>query len=134
MCVFCEIVKGKIPTDKIYEDGDVLAFLDIKPNNPGHTLVVPKKHYQNLEDIDEVTLSKLIIVVKKVGLMLKEKLGVVAYNVVENNDPQAGQVIPHIHFHLIPRYDNDGLRFCERLEGSRVPVISQEEIIDKLKC
>ncbi len=133
MCVFCEIIKGAIPADKIYEDDDVLSFLDIKPNNPGHTLVIPKKHFQNLEDIDDLALSKLIIAVKKVGQMLKEKLGVLAYNVVVNNGPLAGQIVPHIHFHLIPRYLNDGLRFCEKVEGSKIVKLSTEEIIAKLK-
>lgn len=133
MCVFCEIIKGNIPADKVYEDDDVLSFLDIKPNNPGHTLVIPKKHFQNLEEIDGLALGKLIIAVKKVGQMLKDKLGVLAYNIVVNNDPLAGQIVPHIHFHLIPRYQNDGLRFCKRVAGSKTLKLSTEEIIAKLK-
>lgn len=133
MCVFCEIVKGDIPADKIYEDDYVLAFLDIKPHNPGHTLVIPKKHYQNLEEIDEDSLAKLILAVKKVALMMKDKLGVLGYNVIENNNLIAGQVVPHIHFHIIPRYKNDGLRFFERIEGCKIPELSTKDFINKLK-
>ncbi len=108
MCIFCEIIKGNIPAYKVYEDDDIFAFLDIKPINPGHTLVVPKKHYKNLEEIPEEDLKKLIIAVKKVGYLLKSKLAIVGYNASVNNDPVAGQVIPHIHFHVIPRHMGDG--------------------------
>lgn len=132
MCVFCKIIKGELPADKIYEDADILAFLDIKAHNPGHALVVPKKHYQNLEEISEEDLKKLIIAVKKLGQMMKDKLAVSAYNIIQNNGPLAGQVVPHIHFHLIPRYENDGLRFFERLEDSKMPEISREDILNKL--
>lgn len=132
MCVFCEIIKGNIPADKIYEDDNVLAFLDAKPHNPGHSLIIPKKHFQNLEEIDEKTLTQLSIVLKKVGNMMKEKLGVSAYNVIENNGPLAGQVVSHIHFHIIPRYENDGLRFLKRIKDSKIPEISKEEVLKKL--
>ncbi len=110
MCVFCEIIKGSIPSHKVYEDDDVYAFLDIAPVSYGHTLVVPKEHYANMETIPEDVLCKLIAAVKKVGKAVKEGLGVAGYNISENNDPVAGQVIPHIHFHVIPRRRDDGLK------------------------
>jgi histidine triad (HIT) family protein len=109
-CVFCEIIKGNIPSYKVYEDDDVYAFLDIAPVSYGHTLVVPKEHYTNMEAIPEEVLRKLITAVKKVGKAVKEGLGVAGYNISENNDPVAGQVIPHIHFHIIPRRRGDGLK------------------------
>ena len=109
-CIFCEIIKGNIPSNKIYEDDNVYAFLDIMPISYGHTLVIPKEHYANIEDIPEEDLCSLIKGVKKVGAALKNGIGVVGYNVVVNNDPVSGQIIPHIHFHLIPRERKDGLQ------------------------
>jgi len=109
MCIFCQIVAGDIPCYKIYEDKKVLAFLDINPLNPGHTLIIPKHHYQNLEQIPAKELTYLILIVKKLGKRLKERLGVEGYAVSMNNDPVAGQEVPHVHFHLIPRATNDGL-------------------------
>lgn len=108
-CIFCKIAAGEIPSYKIYEDDEVLAFLDIAPVNPGHVLVIPKKHFRNLEDINEEELCKLMIVIKKIGQAIKDGLGVEGYNVIENNDPVAGQIINHLHFHIIPRRTDDGL-------------------------
>lgn len=108
-CIFCKIVRADIPSYKVYEDDYTLAFLDIAPVSKGHTLVIPKKHYVNFEDIPEEELSAVIKTVKRVGRMLKENFGVVGYNMQVNNDSIAGQIIPHIHFHLIPREEGDGL-------------------------
>ena len=109
-CIFCKIVAGDIPSHKVYEDDSVLAFLDIAPVNPGHTLVIPKKHFANLEEVPETELAELIAVVKKVGRAVKRGLNAAGYNVQVNNDPVAGQIIPHLHFHIIPRKDKDGLK------------------------
>lgn len=108
MCVFCQIVKGDIPAYKVYEDEKNLAFLDIRPVNPGHILVIAKRHFINLEEIPSEDLAELILVVQKMGRLIKEKLGYEGYNVSENNDPVAGQEIPHLHFHVIPRIAGDG--------------------------
>lgn len=109
MCIFCKLVSGELPSWKVYEDEKTLAFLDIKPIKLGHILVITKKHYQNLDDITPEDLNALMLTVKKMGAVLKEKLGVPGYNVCENNDPIAGQDIPHIHFHVVPREANDDL-------------------------
>lgn len=108
-CVFCKIVNGEIPSFKVYEDENTLAFLDINPVNPGHTLVMPKKHLANIEETDEEILCQVMKIVKKVGASLKKNLGALGYNVQVNNDPAAGQVVPHLHFHVMPRLKNDGL-------------------------
>lgn len=108
MCIFCQIVSGEIPSYKVYEDEKTLAFLDITPVNPGHTLVIPKAHYQDLGDIPDTELADLIVKVKEISRLLKDKLGFAGYNVTENNGVSAGQTIPHLHFHIIPRHDNDG--------------------------
>lgn len=131
MCIFCKIINSEIPCYKVYEDDVVLAFLDIKPLNPGHILVVPKNHYENLEEINETELAALILVVKKIGRMIKEKLGAAGYNVSENNGQVAGQEVPHLHFHIIPRHAGDGLGPWPRRgyqEGEA------EEIIKKLSA
>ena len=109
-CVFCKIIAGEIPSYKVYEDTEILAFLDINPTNPGHTLVVPKRHLVNIEEADEKILSRAMRVVKKVGASLKDNLAVPGYNVQVNNDPTAGRIVPHLHFHVVPRLAEDGLK------------------------
>jgi len=131
MCVFCKIVAGEIPSYKVYEDEKVLAFLDIKPVHPGHILVIPKKHAANLEEISEEDLKAVITVVKHIGSLIKNNLKYESYNVIENNDPVAGQEIPHLHFHLIPRLENDGLNLWAHQEYKPGEA---EEILRKLKA
>lgn len=114
MCLFCEIVSEKIPSYKVFESEKVLAFLDIAPVNYGHTLVIPKDHYVNMEEIPEDLLCEVIKIVKMVGKSLKDGLKVPGYNVSVNNDPVSGQIIPHIHFHVIPRKEGDGLKLWEQ--------------------
>lgn len=109
-CIFCKIINGEIPKYQVYEDDDVLGILDINPTRHGHVLVFPKKHSQNFESTDEETLAKLVGAVKKVGKSVKENLPAQSYNVAVNNDRAAGQIIPHIHFHIIPRNEGDGLK------------------------
>lgn len=109
-CIFCKIIAGELPSYKVYESDDVYAFLDIAPVSYGHVLVVPKEHYSNLEAIPEDILCKLMVGVKKVGRAIKDGLEIAGYNLTENNDPVAGQVINHIHFHIIPRRRDDGLK------------------------
>lgn len=130
MCIFCQIIAGELPAHKVYEDEQVVAILDIKPVHAGHILVLPKKHVANLEEISETDLSAVITVVKKIGGLLKEKLNYAGYNVVENNDPVAGQEIPHLHFHLIPRLENDGFNHWAHQEYK---LGEAEEILKKLK-
>lgn len=109
MCIFCQIVAGEIPAYKVYEDEKIFAFLDIEPVQPGHILVLPKKHVANIEEVTEAELTALIIAVKKMGRLLKDKLGYEAYNIHQNNGPLAGQSVLHLHFHLIPRLPGDDL-------------------------
>ncbi|MEK7203447.1 MAG: HIT family protein [Patescibacteria group bacterium] len=109
-CIFCKIISGNIPSYKVYEDENVLAFLDINPVNAGHTLVIPKKHFASIENISQEDLSEVIKIVKKIGKAIKRGLKVQGYNVMMNNGFVAGQIVPHIHFHLVPRIVNDGLK------------------------
>jgi histidine triad (HIT) family protein len=130
MCIFCQIIAGKIPSYKIYEDDKTIAFLDIKPVNPGHVLVIPKNHVSNLEKINEDDLKALILVVKKIGQLLQDKLNCPAYNVILNNGEIAGQEISHLHFHLIPRFKGDGLKHFPHKEYTLGEV---DEIVKKLR-
>ena len=129
-CVFCKIIAGEIPSYKVYEDENTLAFLDINPVNPGHTLVVPKKHFANIEEAAEATLCQVIKTVKKVGLSLKKNLAVSGYNVAVNNDPVAGQAVPHLHFHVIPRLPGDNL---EPWSHKKYQKNQAEEVLNKIK-
>ncbi len=129
MCIFCQIIAKEIPCYQVYEDEKTLAFLDIKPVNPGHTLVIPKIHFANLEEIPERELQALILIVKKIGQMLKTKLNIPGYNIVLNNDSVAGQEIPHLHFHIIPRHENDNLKLFPQAKQT---MLAAEDILKKL--
>jgi len=107
-CIFCKIIKGEIPCAKIYEDKEFLAFLSIGPINKGHTLVVPKKHSENLFDFPEET--NLIEFLKKVAKAVVNGTGADGFNLSLNNGKAAGQLVLHTHFHIIPRFNNDGLK------------------------
>lgn len=110
MCVFCEIIRGNIPSFKVYEDDHVLAILDISQATYGHTLVMPKAHYANIFDIPQSELEKVIDVAKKVALSVKERLSCDGVNILNNCGEAAGQSVNHFHIHVIPRYDNDDLK------------------------
>lgn len=113
MCVFCKIVNGEIPSFKIYESENTMAFLDISQNTVGHTLVIPKRHIENIFDLDEETSKELFVSVTKTAKILKEKLGIENANLLNNNGALAGQVVNHYHIHIIPRYGNDECYFKE---------------------
>ena len=101
-CLFCKIANGEINSKKIYEDDIVLAFLDINPDSDGHTLIIPKKHYQDLDDIDEKTLTHIFKVAKKIKLELQDKLHCEGMSLLQNNGYV--QEIKHFHLHLKPFY------------------------------
>ena len=105
MCIFCKIAKGEIPCYKIYEDNDFLAFLDLSQATKGHTLIIPKKHYDNIFSLDEKI--DIMLPVVTVAKALKKSLKIDNINMINNNGPLAVQTINHFHIHLIPRYDND---------------------------
>lgn len=107
-CIFCKIVKKEIPCEKIYEDEQCLAFLDINPVNIGHTLIIPKEHFENIYDLPEEIAAHLIKIAKKITLALK-KTGTKGTNIITNNGKASGQEVLHSHFHLIPRYEGDNL-------------------------
>ena len=103
-CLFCKIINGDIPCYKIYENDYVLAFLDINPDSDGHTLVIPKKHFTDLDDIDDITLSEIFKAAKIIKKMLEKKLGCEGIVLQQNNG--FVQEIKHYHLHLKPYYKN----------------------------
>ena len=107
-CIFCQIAEKKIPSKILYEDEKNLAFLDIYPIFKGHTIVIPKTHYLNLEEIPETELIETYKVVKELATLIHTKLEIDGYNILQNNFEAAGQVIQHFHVHIIPRSKNDG--------------------------
>ena len=107
--VFTKIIKREIPAEIVYEDENVIAFLDIAPTNPGHTLVVPKKPARNVFDIDEESWGVLFRSVRTIARAVKEAVGADGANISMNNEPAAGQEVFHAHVHIIPRYKTDGL-------------------------
>lgn len=107
-CVFCKIVAREIPAYVVYEDEDTLAFLDAKPINPGHTLVIPKEHHANIYEIPQELLKKVIATVQKVAVAVKNGVDSDGLNVGLNNDSAAGQEVYHLHFHVMPRHEGDG--------------------------
>ena len=109
-CLFCKIVKGELPSSKLYEDEDTLAFLDLFPVNKGHSLVIPKEHYETIFDVPANILAKVSSVMKNVADAVKKGVNADGVYIAQSNGKDAGQVIPHIHFHVIPRFKGDRLK------------------------
>lgn len=109
--IFSKIVAGEIPCWKVYEDEQVLAFLDIGPLSPGHTLVIPKQAYATLDTLPEELSAAIGRVLPKLARAIMQATGATSYNVLQNNGQTAGQEVPHVHFHIIPRHDGDGLGY-----------------------
>ncbi|PIZ50591.1 HIT family protein [Candidatus Woesearchaeota archaeon CG_4_10_14_0_2_um_filter_33_13] len=107
-CIFCKIIKKEIPSFQIYEDDNFLAFLDVHPHAKGHTIIIPKNHARLISDLDEKKSGLLIPFIKNVMQLLKTKLNSDGFNVGWNNGEKAGQVVPHLHVHIMPRYSGDG--------------------------
>lgn len=125
-CIFCEIIKGNIPSKTVYEDDLVKVFLDINPNTNGHMLIVPKKHVITVDDIDNELASHILEVEKKLHNLLKEKLNIEGLTIVQNNN--YGQDVKHYHVHLIPRYSED----CWKMHFRQDNLLDVDEIFKKL--
>ena len=108
-CLFCKIARGDIPCAKVLETETVLAFLDIAPVTKGHTIVIPKAHFANIWELPAALAPDLLEAIQKVGQALKDGLGAKGMNLGMNNGAAAGQLVLHAHWHLIPRFEGDGL-------------------------
>lgn len=128
-CIFCKIIKGEIPSHKIYEDDHTLAFLDISKDHYGHTLIVPKTHHENLFDISPEALSKVMNTAKKIACHYRS-LGFDGVNVINNNGASAEQSVFHLHLHLFPRKSGDNIKLFPDLKSKDYDL---KEIQEKLK-
>ena len=121
-CIFCKIVRKQAPVSIIYEDETVMAFLDIRPLNEGHTLVVPKKHYVDIFDTPEYQLNKVHTTAKIVSIAVKKTTNADGISVIQQNGKAAGQDIFHFHVHVVPRF-----------EGQKLPSFSALEEVERVK-
>lgn len=115
---FAKILRGEIPPGAglVYEDEETMAFLDIAPNAPGHTLVIPKKPFVNIFDVDDDTLAAVMRTVRKIAPAVRDGAGAKGVHINSNHGKEAGQVVPHLHFHIIPRHDSTEFTFWPKIE------------------
>ncbi len=133
-CIFCKIVEGQVPTIKVYEDEKHMAFLDINPRNPGHTLLIPKKHYETILEMTEDELADLARVLRKVVKGVKYATNAEGISIAQSNGRSAGQRVPHVHFFIIPRFLTEtppGLE--EIIPVKRMDQTAMEAIAEKIK-
>jgi len=128
-CIFCKIIRKEVPAYIVYEDEYSVAFLDINPISLGHILVVPKKHYERITDMPEDYLKEFMASVQKVAKIIETKLSR-DYNIVVNHGSKAGQIINHVHFHIIPRYGQEQLFIWTT---HKLTEEEAEKILDTLK-
>lgn len=118
-CIFCKIIEGEIPAATIFEDDTVIAFLDIAPFEKGHLLVLPKQHATLLTELPEAILTHTMTIVQKLADNLMKKLPCDGFNVLQNNGVCASQTIPHVHIHIIPRFNEKPLNWISRSYASQ---------------
>ena len=126
-CIFCSIVEGEIPSRTVYEDDDVVAFLDANPLARGHTLVVPKAHHQFLSDLPEELSASVFAAVRTVTPRVEAAVDADAHTIAINDGPAAGQEVPHLHVHVVPRFDGDGGGPIHAIAGQR-PDLDDDEL------
>lgn len=129
-CIYCKIINNDVPSYKVFENEKVVAFFDILPVSPGHTIVVPKEHISDLENLSETDLVEMSKLVKKIGKAMLDGLKVKGYSVFLDNKSAANQHVPHIHFHIVPRAEGDGL---ERWPQSGYNEGDAEKCLKKIK-
>jgi len=131
-CLFCKIVNKEILAEPIYEDDKMMALLDIHPRAPGHTMVIPKEHCEGIVNLPKDARAPFVEVIQKVILILKKALNPDAFTIGINEGREAGQVIPHLHIHIIPRYKGDGGGSAHTVVDNP-PKETLEEIANKIK-
>ena len=113
-CIFCDILDGKRDAHIVYEDEEHVAFLDKYPIDDGHTLVIPKKHYERITDMGAEDVGKIFSLVPKIAQAILSGAGADAFSLAQNNGKAAKQIIPHVHIHIIPRYNDKGTLWTKR--------------------
>jgi histidine triad (HIT) family protein len=128
-CIFCKIVAGELPAEIVQEDEHTLAFMDINPWTRGHALVIPRHHSKNLYDAPEEDLGRASLASQRLALTMRERLGAAGVNLLNCCEPAAWQTVFHMHFHVIPRYDDDPLQLPVRprpAEADELARVAQE--------
>jgi histidine triad (HIT) family protein len=125
-CIFCKIAAGEIPSETVYEDEQFRAILDLGPASKGHTLILPKEHFQDLTALQEPYLSAVLPLAAKIGEAMKKGLGCAGFNLVQNNGEAAGQTVKHFHMHVIPRYEDE----TKPIAVWDVQTVSKEELAE----
>ena len=113
-CIFCDILDGTRNGHLVYEDNDHIAFLDKYPIDDGHTLVIPRKHHEKITDMDSNDVGKIFSLIPKIAKAVLAGAGADAFSLAQNNGKAAKQIIPHVHIHIIPRYNNKGTVWTKR--------------------
>lgn len=129
-CIFCKIIKKQIPANIIYEDDNTLAFLDIGPVNAGHALVIPKEHHETMTDTPDEILAAMMKIAKRVAKAIKKGLNIEGFNMHCNNGKISGQLVPHVHFHIIPRLPQDNFKKWPQREYKQGEA---EKVLKKIK-
>lgn len=130
-CIFCKIVDGILPSVKIYEDSETIAFLNNHPIHPGHALVIPKDHFENVYTVPAELWARMNLTAQKVAIAIREGVDADGINIVVNNESPAGQDVFHSHIHIIPRHNDDGLKHWDGKDAS----IEEREIsAEKIKA
>ncbi|MDY6764273.1 MAG: HIT family protein [Halobacteria archaeon] len=134
-CIFCQIVEGEIPSRTVYEDDYVMAFLDVNPLSRGHTVVIPKNHFENLQEMDDPDASAVYSALHNLVEPVTDAVGTSSCNVGINNGEPAGQEIPHVHFHIVPRFEGDGGGAIHTIMRSTLDIEDEEldEIGDEIR-
>jgi len=133
-CVFCKIVNKELPCYKVYEDDFVLAFLDVNPVAIGHTLIIPKKHYENIFDIDSEVFKRIAEVSRVIAKKMVDNLDdVCGVNLFQSNGKVAEQVVMHSHLHLIPRRESDSFRINDSMRIVKLEDNQFKNILEKIK-
>lgn len=129
-CIFCKLANGEIPTRTLYEDEDFRIILDVGPLTRGHALILPKKHAENVFELDEETAGKAYQLAKRFGAKMVAALKADGINILQNNGRAAGQSVFHFHMHLIPRYVKDGVALG--MEGGGEPEYNLDEVMEEI--
>ena len=130
-CIFCKIVAGDIPACKVLQDDTSLGFMDIGPVSEGHVLLIPREHYQTIDDIPEDVAASVLKLLPQLVAAVKTVTGCQGVNVLQNNGTIAGQLVPHVHFHIIPR--SPGGKFNFNWPTEKYPEGRMEELGNEIK-
>jgi histidine triad (HIT) family protein len=129
-CIFCKVLAGEIPSERVYEDDHTVAVMDINPWTRGHAVVIPRKHAENLFEIEDAELEHVAVAAKRLATKMRDTLGCDGVNLLQSNGRAAWQTIFHLHMHVIPRYDGDPLELPTRPQPAKPEELAEvaEEI------